>query len=709
MDAPTVIASALAQHLRKDGRKGDSIVAHINPREAALLLRAGGSGTRNPKDGLREFFNPGGPGSSNSDGPDNSNGSPSGGQGPTGVSSGSPSSSGSNGMGSTNGSNGSMGFASPQVTGNYAPTGADFAPVNGGLVDDTGLTGRQYGIINAEQSLNPTMPSQGLAAMLGNMNYESGAKIGDLNPNAVNGIGAFGMAQDLSPNRQAAMMAALGVPSGTPTSQLGSDPLSRNYDPNAGALAGTMNAQLAANSADLTQNYPAVATQLQNPNSTLAQNVNAFGNGFEAPGRDAQGNVLGFSQRMADASNWNSAIGAAGPYAKADVSSDPFTKAVYAAVSKATAPSVNGMPGGLGYGDANSPAFATQPANSGAAVQAEFGQGISPTSGPQAPDAREIAIALGQVPADNNVGANQPVAAAVGYQPGFAAPAPGVQQGPTAVSPLVNRGSLDAPGVALMTGNQTYAMPGAAPSAAENLTFNPDAMNAAASNTSAFVAPGDNSIAAGLPPAQIQNSFVPSSVYGMANDMRQASLKPAPSSPAGETPSYGFDASGNRVVVGYVGSDGSYRPTSAQPGIQPGGTQDMAGSAASPAVQTAAQPVATPPPGSAPAAPGSARFLSQALKAAGPMELQGSQFLGAPTGLPGKILSAAAAHAGTYSPTTRGGNPVSAAQLAQLLVPSAPAAPAAPQFQLNPDGSIPISWPLSQVQAYYASLGQPTA
>lgn len=39
------------------GRRGDSLLAHINPQEAALLKRMGGSGTINPKTGLLEFFN----------------------------------------------------------------------------------------------------------------------------------------------------------------------------------------------------------------------------------------------------------------------------------------------------------------------------------------------------------------------------------------------------------------------------------------------------------------------------------------------------------------------------------------------------------------------------------------------------------------------------------------------------------------------------
>lgn len=46
---------ALAQELPKYGRMGDTMVAHINPEEAALLKSLGGSGTINPHTGLPEF------------------------------------------------------------------------------------------------------------------------------------------------------------------------------------------------------------------------------------------------------------------------------------------------------------------------------------------------------------------------------------------------------------------------------------------------------------------------------------------------------------------------------------------------------------------------------------------------------------------------------------------------------------------------------
>lgn len=48
----------VARELAKMGRHGDTMLAHINPQEAALLKSFGGSGTINPYTGLPEFWNP---------------------------------------------------------------------------------------------------------------------------------------------------------------------------------------------------------------------------------------------------------------------------------------------------------------------------------------------------------------------------------------------------------------------------------------------------------------------------------------------------------------------------------------------------------------------------------------------------------------------------------------------------------------------------
>lgn len=42
--------------LQAQGRHGDTILAHINPKEAKMLKAAGGSGTINPETGLPEYF-----------------------------------------------------------------------------------------------------------------------------------------------------------------------------------------------------------------------------------------------------------------------------------------------------------------------------------------------------------------------------------------------------------------------------------------------------------------------------------------------------------------------------------------------------------------------------------------------------------------------------------------------------------------------------
>ena len=56
------IKKTLAQNhlsdLAKEGRGGDTELAHVNPREKAMLKAMGGSGTINPNTGLREYAGP---------------------------------------------------------------------------------------------------------------------------------------------------------------------------------------------------------------------------------------------------------------------------------------------------------------------------------------------------------------------------------------------------------------------------------------------------------------------------------------------------------------------------------------------------------------------------------------------------------------------------------------------------------------------------
>jgi len=49
-----------SEYLGRQGRYGDTMVAHINPREAAILQALGGKGSVNPRTGLREYWDDGG-------------------------------------------------------------------------------------------------------------------------------------------------------------------------------------------------------------------------------------------------------------------------------------------------------------------------------------------------------------------------------------------------------------------------------------------------------------------------------------------------------------------------------------------------------------------------------------------------------------------------------------------------------------------------
>ena len=55
-DGGPVSLKPIAKFLQDQGRQGDTILAHINPLEAALLKQMGGSGTINPVTGLPEFI-----------------------------------------------------------------------------------------------------------------------------------------------------------------------------------------------------------------------------------------------------------------------------------------------------------------------------------------------------------------------------------------------------------------------------------------------------------------------------------------------------------------------------------------------------------------------------------------------------------------------------------------------------------------------------
>lgn len=103
---------ALARRLASQGRGGDTMLAHINPREAQKLKQDGGAGTINPHTGLPEFYDVG-PGGSNEGGGYDASGSAIGGGGGINDAGG-----GSQGMGNTGGLGdigGSLGFSPDQL------------------------------------------------------------------------------------------------------------------------------------------------------------------------------------------------------------------------------------------------------------------------------------------------------------------------------------------------------------------------------------------------------------------------------------------------------------------------------------------------------------------------------------------------------------------------------------------------------------------
>ena len=60
--ANMTVSEFLMANKAAQGRNGDTMLAHINPREANLLQSLGGSGSVNPYTGLREFYDSSAPG-----------------------------------------------------------------------------------------------------------------------------------------------------------------------------------------------------------------------------------------------------------------------------------------------------------------------------------------------------------------------------------------------------------------------------------------------------------------------------------------------------------------------------------------------------------------------------------------------------------------------------------------------------------------------
>lgn len=139
-----------AQKLQKMGNGGDSILAHIGPKEALMLKQAGGAGTINPRTGLLQFEGTGAEGS---------------GEGP--------------------GAEGGVGGDGPGGAGSGGP--GNGASADGGLTGHESATAVESGSIPGTPVGTPEMNSVGTAATMGLLGHFGQPSIGVLD-GPVNGL-----------------------------------------------------------------------------------------------------------------------------------------------------------------------------------------------------------------------------------------------------------------------------------------------------------------------------------------------------------------------------------------------------------------------------------------------------------------------------------------------------------------------------------------
>ena len=76
------LRAAVERGLAARGQGGDTMIAHLNPAEAAMLRAMGGSGTVNPRTGIRQFYADEGGGFGKDNGPNGGGFGGEGGSGP---------------------------------------------------------------------------------------------------------------------------------------------------------------------------------------------------------------------------------------------------------------------------------------------------------------------------------------------------------------------------------------------------------------------------------------------------------------------------------------------------------------------------------------------------------------------------------------------------------------------------------------------------
>lgn len=189
----------VAAELAKLGRGGDSILAHINKTEAAVLKSLGGAGSINPKTGLLEFNGNGGGGNGPGDG---GNGGGPGGAGPgAGGASQGGGSAGTGGTGSGSGAGGGKGGRG--VGGGFGPgkgtgsgTGAGGGKGNPAVGGGFGAAGQAAAAEAAASKTDRSFSFDAIARSFGIT--EEQARAAALDPTPAVGTPGFGLSVDIS-------------------------------------------------------------------------------------------------------------------------------------------------------------------------------------------------------------------------------------------------------------------------------------------------------------------------------------------------------------------------------------------------------------------------------------------------------------------------------------------------------------------------------
>jgi hypothetical protein len=169
------------------GRFGDTELVHVNPKEKAMLMAAGGSGTINPATGRQEFFEPGpgGPGA----GPSGWGGGYSGGAGSDNRSAGDTSYSQSSTLGPYAG--GAVATSSPTSPVGGVGSGQWSGPGRISVINTPAITAPIDGVVAPPITDVPTPPVRPLDALVGPTSAGLPSLVGAQEPNLTGAVPGF--------------------------------------------------------------------------------------------------------------------------------------------------------------------------------------------------------------------------------------------------------------------------------------------------------------------------------------------------------------------------------------------------------------------------------------------------------------------------------------------------------------------------------------